>query len=60
MSRELMRALLGGSFPDTGFDWDLVKEFRLEDGVWEPYDGWEILPADGFVIKVTPTNFLGE
>jgi len=53
MSPEMMKRLLGGSFPDTGFAWEAVEEFRLENGVWEPYNGFgEILPANGFRINV--------
>ena len=53
MPPEIMRALLGGEFPDTGFGWESVLYFKLEDGVWEPYDGFdEILPGAGFRISV--------
>jgi hypothetical protein len=56
MGRELdyktMKALIG-TFPDTGFAWELVHHFKLEDGVWEPYNGYgEILPAHGLRITV--------
>lgn len=53
MSPEMMRRLLGGSFPDNGFSWDCVHHFKLEDdGTWEPYNSFgEILPAPGFKIK---------
>jgi len=58
MSPEMMLQLLGGSFPDTGFSWDMVAEFRLENGVWEPYSGiGEILPACGFRITANPEEF---
>ena len=53
MVPEMMRKLLGGEFPDTGFSWECVTFFKYEDGVWEPYNSFdEILPAAGFVIKV--------
>ncbi len=56
MTPEMMRRLLGGKFPDTGFSWDCVYEFRYEPdevgGTWEPYNQFgEILPGNGF--KVT-------
>ena len=58
MPPEMMRRLLGGKFPDTGFNWSMVHHFRFEDGAWEPYN-WEpyncfgeILPACGFRISV--------
>ena len=64
MSVEMMRRLLGGQFPNTGFSWNLVFEFRLEsNGVWEPYNEFgEILPANGFRIKAKaePLGFLIE
>ena len=53
MAPEIMRKLLGGKFPDTGFSWEYVKYFKYEGGIWEPYDGFnEILPAAGFRISV--------
>jgi hypothetical protein len=63
MTPAMMRRLLGGRFPNTGFSWDMVYEFRWESdcpgsktGTWEPYNEFnEILPASGFAIKVTPT-----
>jgi len=57
MAPEMMRKLLGGKFPDTGFSWEYVKYFKYEEGIWEPYDGFnEILPATGFIINVEATN----
>ena len=54
MRPEMMRRLLGGKFPDTGFSWDCVYEFRYEDGAWHPYDEFgEILPAVSFEAKAT-------
>ena len=54
MAPEMMRRLLGGKFPDTGFSWEFVKYFNHHgEGFWEPYNGFdEILPAAGFVIRV--------
>lgn len=53
----LMKVLIGGEFPDTGFSWGEVCYFQLVDGVWEPYSGFgEILPADGFVITGSRTG----
>lgn len=53
ISPALMKRLLGGRFPKTGFSWDCVKYFKCEkDGSWQPYNGFnEILPAVGFRIK---------
>lgn len=57
MAPEMMRLLLGGKFPDTGFGWDSVEYFKLEEGVWEPYGGFdEILPGAGFKISVETVN----
>jgi len=54
MTPEMMRRLLGGKFPNTGFSWDSVYEFRFEGEAWEPYNEFdEILPATGFEVKVT-------
>ena len=54
MIPEMMKRLLGGRFPNTGFSWDIVHHFKLECGVWEPCDeSGEILPAIGFRVKVT-------
>ena len=55
IDRESMRALCGGEFPHgNGFVWDCVHEFRLEDGVWEPYAaGDELQPGPGLRVKVS-------
>lgn len=53
MAPEMMRLILGGEFPNTGFSWKCVSYFKLEeDGTWQPYNGMgEILPAHGFKVK---------
>jgi hypothetical protein len=62
MPPEMMRRLLGGKFPDTGFNWSMVYEFRFigKEGTWEPYNEFgEMLPANGFRIeaKKEPMGF---
>ena len=53
MSPAMMKRLLGGRFPNTGFSWDSVKYFKYENKTWQPYNAFdEILPAVGFRIKV--------
>ena len=56
MSRAMMEKILGG-FPNTGFGWDCVYFFKLENGVWEPYD-WlgELIPGPGFVLTGKATE----
>ena len=56
---ELVKHLIGGSWPDTGFSWSCVDYFVFENGVLEPYDFFGILPADGFILEAKATNFLG-
>lgn len=49
-----VRQLCGGQFPhETGFDWSRVTEFRLIDGVLEPYDTKGILPGPGIRLVAT-------
>ena len=61
MSPAMMRRLLGGKFPNTGFSWDMVYEFRLEGGTWEPYNCFdEILPANGFQTGAQMEPMMGE
>lgn len=48
-----VKALLGGKFPyANGFAWNCVRHFELTNGMLEPYDGDEILPAPGFHINI--------
>ena len=62
LSRDQMQAILGGEFPDArGFMWENVDHFELEDGVWQPYDGNEILPAPGIILNARlEEGFFGE
>jgi hypothetical protein len=47
---EQVKALCGGAFPfASGFNWDAVEHFLLEDGVLQPYEGTEILPGPAIV-----------
>ena len=58
MAPGMMRKLLGGKFPDTGFAWEYVKYFKYEEGIWEPYNCYdEILPAPGFIVEVEVVDY---
>ena len=58
MPPEMMKRLLGGKWPKTGFAWECVQYFKFEQGTWQPYNGMnEILPAAGFTIKAQVEKF---
>ena len=51
-SVEQVKALCGG-FPEAkGFAWEEVKNFQLEDGLLQPYNGDTILPGPGLEISL--------
>lgn len=49
---ELVELLCGGFEKETGFSWDAVEYFRLEDGILQSYAGGEILPGPGLRVNV--------
>ena len=52
-------ALCGGQLPaESGFAWERVEHFRLEDGVLQPYSGDTILPGPGIRITALPDTDL--
>lgn len=60
LSRDLVLALLGDTWPDSGksaywpsgFGWDGVDEFVLEDGQLVPYAGGFPAPGPDFKLEI--------
>lgn len=60
ISTEKMLKLLGGKWPDSGeseywpsgFSFDCVDHFRVEDGELVPYDGHNPAPGPSFKLNM--------
>lgn len=49
-----VKTILGGEFPDTGFNWPCVAYWKFEDGAFNPYDnGGELLPAASIAVSTS-------
>ena len=61
MPPRTMKLLLGGKWPKTtGFNYNSVREFRFESGVWQPYGPYgEILPGPALEITASEVDAWG-
>jgi hypothetical protein len=52
LSPRQVEALCGGFPKARGFNWRSVEQFKLEEGVLQPYAGDEILPGPGIRVGI--------